>query len=406
VAVNLKPPVNLLPVPGVRLGVAEAAVKKPGRPDVTALLFAPNTQVAAVFTQNAFAAAPVLIARERVAAGSIRALLINSGNANAGTGRAGHEAALQTCQALAEAFDVPAESVLPFSTGVIGQLLPAERICKAIPALPGNLSEAGWLDAARAIMTTDTQPKALSRRVELGDGEPPITITGMTKGAGMIKPNMATMLAFVATDARVSQADLQALLAPAVQRSFNSITVDGDTSTNDACVLAATGQTGPALTPDHPGWPTFANAVETVLRELAQAIVRDGEGATRFIAIKVDSAASVDEARQVAFTVAHSPLVKTACFAGDPNWGRILAAVGRAGLARLDIGRVDIALGSVDIVHQGQPVPGYSEADAAAIMAQAEFDIRIGLGRGDAATTIWTTDLSYEYVRVNAEYRS
>lgn len=405
-AVNLNPPGDLLPVPGVRLGVAEAAIKRPGRPDVTVLEFAENTQVAAVFTQNAFAAAPVVIARQRVAAGAIRALLINSGNANAGTGAAGHRAAMESCRVLAEQLSIVEQGVLPFSTGVIGEQLPLQRLCDALPEATGTLSDGHWSKAASAIMTTDTLPKAASRRVKLPGGRD-IVLTGMSKGAGMIRPNMATMLAFVATDAPVDRSALQSLLASVTKRTFNSITIDGDTSTNDACVLAATGQAGgETLVPGQADWPAFAEAVEDLLRQLAQAIVRDGEGATRFIAVQVDRARNEDEARQVAFTVAHSPLVKTACFAGDPNWGRILAAVGRAGLDELEIARVDISLGAVRVVTAGEPDADYVEAQAAAVMAQSEYEISISLGRGDAATTVWTTDLSYDYVKINAEYRS
>lgn len=402
-AVSLVAPGHLPPVPGARWATAEAAINKPGRRDLALLVLPETASVAGVFTQNVFAAAPVQVARRHLDA-SPRALLINSGNANAGTGARGDADAMSCCRAVADLLGVEEAQVLPFSTGVIGQSLPIERITHAIAGLGEGLREDAWQDAATAIMTTDTVAKGASRRVELENGES-VVLTGIAKGSGMICPNMATMLGFIATDAAISQADLQAALAQANQASFNSITVDGDTSTNDACMACATG-VGPRLSAGQADWDHFVATLTDLARELACAIVRDGEGATRFIELSVSGAASVAEARSVAFTVAHSPLVKTACFAGDPNWGRILAAVGRAPLEELSIDGVSIALNDVAIVADGQPRDDYLEADAAAVMAQSEFTIHIGLGRGDAAARIWTSDLSYEYVRINAEYRS
>lgn len=403
-AVNLSAPGTLSPVAGARWATAEAAIKKPGRDDV-ALLWLPETAtVAGVFTRNLFAAAPVRVAQEHLAAGRARALLVNSGNANAGTGKPGLADALASCARAAAAFGLDARQVLPFSTGVIGQRLPLARMQAAIDTLGGRLRDDGWLDAARAIMTTDTVPKGASRTVELGDGER-ITLTGIAKGSGMIRPDMATMLAFIATDATIAADDLNTALRTANAVSFNCISVDGDTSTNDACIACATGA-GARLSPADEAWPRFATALADLARELAQAIVRDGEGATRFITLAVTGAASREEARAVAFTVAHSPLVKTACFAGDPNWGRILAAIGRAPIAGFSIDRVAISLNDVAIVANGEPREDYSEARAAAVMARPEYIIAIDLGRGDAEATVWTSDLSSEYVRINAEYRS
>ncbi|MES1942882.1 glutamate N-acetyltransferase / N-acetylglutamate synthase [Salinisphaera sp. PC39] len=402
-AVNLNPPEDLLPIPGIRVGTAEAAIKRPGRDDLALFELAPGSHTAAVFTRNAFAAAPVVVAREHWSEAEPRALLVNSGNANAGTGARGLADARESCEAVARALGVTADAVLPFSTGVIGQPLPMDRLGAAVPRAVADLRDDGWLDAAHAIMTTDTVSKAASRRVGLDDGE--VTLTGIAKGSGMIRPDMATMLAFVATDAAIERSDLQAALSAAVRDSFNSITVDGDTSTNDACLAVATGQ-GRALGPDDAGWARFTAALTDLCTELAQAIVRDAEGATRFITIEVAGARDEAEARAVGFTVAHSPLVKTAAFAGDPNWGRILAAVGRAGLDDLDIAGVDIALDDVAIVRGGEPAGEYREADGAAVMARSEFAIRIDLGRGSARARIWTSDLSYEYVKINAEYRT
>lgn len=404
--VNLKPAEGLLPVPGVRLGVAQAGVKRAGRDDLLVLEAAPGSTAAAVFTRNAFCAAPVTLARRHLAASDPRYLLVNSGNANAGTGPRGLEDALRTCAALAEAGGVCAEAVLPFSTGVIGAPLPVDRIVAALPAALTALTEEGWPRAARAIMTTDTVPKGLSVRRTVAGRE--LTVTGIAKGAGMIRPDMATMLAFLATDAAVPGAVLQACLADAVERSFNRITVDGDTSTNDACVLLATGRpSAPRIEAlQGAGYAALRDAVGEVCTHLAQAIVRDAEGATKFVTVVVEGGASQAECLDVAYAIGHSPLVKTALFASDPNWGRILAAVGRAGLADLDIGRVRIDVGPVTIVEAGGRAPGYSEEQGRAVFGAPEITIRVLLGRGVASATVWTSDLSYDYVRINAEYRT
>lgn len=403
-AVNLVAPERIEPVPGAHWAVAEAAIKKSGRNDMALLVLPDSATVAGVFTQNAFAAAPVRVAQDHLATGRVRALLVNSGNANAGTGRGGLDDARACCARVAEVLDLDADQVLPFSTGVIGQRLPLDRMVDAIDTLGGGLDDNGWLAAAEAIMTTDTVAKAGSRAVDIGHGER-IMLSGIAKGSGMIRPDMATMLSFIATDAAIDAQDLDAALRAAMAGSFNAISVDGDTSTNDACIACATG-TGPALSAADNGWPRFVEALTDLARELAQAIVRDGEGATRFITLAVTGAADVEEAREVAFTIAHSPLVKTACFAGDPNWGRILAAIGRAPVADFSIDRVSIALDDVGIVADGEPRDDYLESDAAAVMARAEYTIAIDLGRGAAEATVWTSDLSYEYVRINAEYRS
>ncbi|MES1932035.1 glutamate N-acetyltransferase / N-acetylglutamate synthase [Salinisphaera shabanensis T35B1] len=403
-AVNLHAPERIDAIAGAEWAVGEAAIKKPGRNDIALLKLADTATVAGVFTRNAFAAAPVRLARDNLSQGRVRALLVNSGNANAGTGRAGDADARACCEAAARALDVSPEQVLPFSTGVIGQALPVARMQQTIDTLGARLDGDGWLDAARAIMTTDTVEKGASRAVEIGDGAR-VTLSGIAKGSGMIRPDMATMLAFIATDARVAADDLDAALREAMAGSFNAISVDGDTSTNDACIACATGA-GVTLGRGDTAWPAFVAALTDLARELAQAIVRDGEGATRFITLAVSGARDADEARAVAFTVAHSPLVKTACFAGDPNWGRILAAIGRAPVADFSIDRVAIALDEVAIVAGGEPRADYAEPDAAAVMAQSEYTIAIDLGRGDGRATVWTSDLSYEYVRINAEYRS
>ncbi|MES1940372.1 glutamate N-acetyltransferase / N-acetylglutamate synthase [Salinisphaera sp. T5B8] len=403
-AVNLSAPGRLTPVAGAEWAVGEAAIKKPGRNDMAVLKLADTATVAGVFTQNAFAAAPVRVAQRHLAIGRVRALLVNSGNANAGTGRRGEADALACCERTAAALSIDPEQVLPFSTGVIGQHLPLARMQACIDALGGRLDTDHWLDAAQAIMTTDTVAKGASRHVDIGDGAT-VTLTGIAKGSGMIRPDMATMLSFIATDAAIDRDTLDHALREAMTASFNAISVDGDTSTNDACIACATGA-GARVARDSAGWPAFMEALTDLARELAQAIVRDGEGATRFITLDVTGARDANEAREVAFTVAHSPLVKTACFAGDPNWGRILAAVGRAPVADFGIDRVAIALDDVAIVADGEPRDDYAEADAAAVMAKSEYTIAIDLGRGNAHARIWTSDLSYEYVRINAEYRS
>ena len=402
-AVGLEAPQSLKPVAGVRLSAVEAGIRYRNRTDLVMMELAPGTAVAAVFTRNAFRAAPVLVAEQHLASASPRYLLINSGNANAGTGQPGLEAARASCTAVAAATGCNSAEVLPFSTGVIGELLPVERIESALPSAVQALADDAWLAAARGIMTTDTLPKGVSRTVPIGDGE--ITITGIAKGSGMIHPDMATMLAYVATDAVLPADVLQQSLKLAVDRSFNAVTVDGDTSTNDACVLAATGASGVSVG-EGTALDVFQAALDEVCMLLAQAIIRDGEGATKFVTIDVVGAVSEEEARRVGFTVAHSPLVKTALFASDPNWGRILAAVGRAGVEDLDVGRIDIYLDDVRIVQGGGRDAAYTEAQGQAVMEREEIAIRVELNRGEACARIWTSDLSHEYVRINAEYRS
>jgi len=393
-------------VPGVRLGVARAGIKQADRRDLVVMALAEGSQVGAVFTRNAFCAAPVTIAKQHLAGGAPRFLLINTGNANAGTGQQGLRDAERCCQALAALTASRAEAVLPFSTGVIGESLPVERVLAGLPQAVDSLSPEGWADAAHGIMTTDTVAKGASRQFALGDRT--VTVTGIAKGAGMIRPDMATMLAFVATDAPVAREVLQRCLGEAVERSFNRITVDGDTSTNDACLLVATGAAGgtPIDEEAGPDYQALSAAVTEVCQSLAQAIVRDGEGATKFITVEVGGGADATECLAVAYTIAHSPLVKTAFFAGDPNWGRILAAVGRAGLAGLDLDAVTIDLGDVCIVRDGGRAPDYSEARGQAVMDRDEITIRVELNRGKARERVWTCDFSYDYVRINAEYRT
>ena len=396
---------ELLPVKGIQLGSAAAGIRYQGRDDLVVIALAEGSECAAVFTRNAFCAAPVIVAREHLQSADPRYLLINSGNANAGTGRPGIDDARRTCEALARQAGCDASAVLPFSTGVIGERLAVERFETALPSLVQDLSEQNWSAAAHAIMTTDTVAKGVSVRLDI-DGQQ-VTITAITKGSGMIRPDMATMLAYVATDAKVEAATLQQCLLSAVNRSFNRITVDGDTSTNDACVLIATGAAGTGLIDaSHAGYNAFSAAVTEVCERLAQLIVRDGEGATKFVTVSVDGGADKDECLQVAYTVAHSPLVKTALFASDPNWGRILAAVGRAGLDNLDLDAIEIYLGGVCIVRAGGVADSYREASGQRVMDQEEILIDIRLGRGKACEKVWTCDLSHEYVRINAEYRS
>jgi len=382
-----------------------AGIRYQGRDDLLLIELAEGGSCAAVFTRNAFCAAPVTVAREHLAKGPVRYLLINSGNANAGTGAAGLRAARETCRLLAGMAGCAMSQVLPFSTGVIGEDLPVNPFSQSIPALLKGLSEDNWRPAAAAIMTTDTVSKLVSREVGLSGGA--VTVTGIAKGAGMICPDMATMLAYVATDARVPQPLLQEMLRDAVKQSFNAITVDGDTSTNDACVLLASGSAKVAvdsLASDD--GRALSQAVQSVCAELAEMIVRDGEGATKLARVRVASAASDEEARRVAYTVAHSPLVKTALFASDPNWGRILAAVGRAGVDGLDIDRIRIWLGDTCIVSGGGRDPGYTEEAGQAVMAAEEIVIRIDLDRGGSQVQVLTCDLSYDYVKINAEYRT
>ena len=404
-AVGLEALSKLLPVSGVRLSSAAAGIRYADRDDVALIEFAPDTVVSAVFTQNAFCAAPVQLAKSHLSQASARWLLINAGNANAGTGEAGLSDAQACCSAVAEQFGASPEQVLPFSTGVIGERLPTERIIEVMPVLKDQLSASAWEKAAQAILTTDTVAKGISEQVQINGHT--ITVTGIAKGSGMIRPDMATMLAYIATDAAVEQSALDSCLKQAVDSSFNRITIDGDTSTNDACVLAATGAVkGPVLNAGHADFVAFCDAVQHVCSWLAQAIVRDGEGATKFITINVDGGRDSEECLAVAYTIAHSPLVKTAFFASDPNWGRILAAVGRAPLQDFDLSCVDIYLDSVCIVRQGEPAVDYTEQAGQAVMKQSEIRIHVKLGRGESGEQIWTSDLSYDYVRINAEYRS
>ncbi len=393
-------------VDGVRIGVASAGIKKVGRIDTVVFELCEGASVAGVFTLNAFCAAPVTVAKEHLAATSPRYLLINTGNANAGTGQAGMLNARNSCAALAELADVAPTAVLPFSTGVIGEKLPVDKLIAAMPAAISALASNAWESAANGIMTTDTRPKATSRQINIAGRT--ITITGISKGAGMIKPNMATMLGYVATDANIAPAVLQAMLDQSADASFNRITIDGDTSTNDACVLIATGKAGGEQLTETSG-PVFdelQRVFNEVFLELAHAIVRDGEGATKFVAVEVSGANDVSEALKVAYAVAESPLVKTALFASDPNWGRILAAIGRAGVNSLDVAALTVHLDDVLITEHGGRAESYTEAAGAAIMKQAEIRIRINLNRGQHAETVWTTDFSYDYVKINAEYRS
>ena len=399
---------DLHPVPGLRLATVAAGIKKPGRRDLVLMELAPGAVAAAVFTRNAFCAAPVTVAREhlRACAGQPRYLLVNTGNANAGTGAAGIEAARVCTRAVAAAADVSAERVLPFSTGVIGEPLPVPLIEAAVPSAFAALSSDGWEDAAHGIMTTDTRPKGCSLRFSAGGGD--YVITGIAKGAGMIRPNMATMLAYIATDMAVDRALLQGMLAAAVETTFNRITIDGDTSTNDACILLATGAAGNAPVADtaSPLYTSLRDALEQLCLNLAQGLVRDGEGATKFVTVQVNGGRTEQECLDVAFTIAHSPLVKTALFASDPNWGRLLAAIGRAGLEELRVERVEVYLNEVLIASQGCRAASYTEEQGVAAMAPADIVIRIELNRGDSKAAVWTTDFSYDYVRINAEYRT
>ena len=410
--VLLSPPeaAALLPVPGVNLGVAEAGIRKLNRKDLTLIELAPGTRVAGVFTQNRFCAAPVQVCKANLPAGGIRALVINTGVANAGTGEPGLVAARATCEAVAAQFEIDASQVLPFSTGVILEPLPVERLVAGLPAAKAALKADGWFDAAHGIMTTDTVPKASSRQVQLGGKT--ITLTGISKGAGMIKPNMATMLGFMATDADVAQPLLDALLKEVADLSFNSITVDGDTSTNDSFMLIATGQAGnPTITDAASAdYAVFRAAVLDLAIWLAQAIVRDGEGATKFMTLQIEGGQDRDECRKVGYAIGHSPLVKTAFFASDPNLGRILAAIGYAGIADLDVAGLKVWLASngeeVLVAEQGGRAADYREEAGARIMQAAEITIRVDLGRGAAGATLWTCDFSYDYVKINADYRS
>ncbi|NLD15534.1 MAG: bifunctional glutamate N-acetyltransferase/amino-acid acetyltransferase ArgJ [Gammaproteobacteria bacterium] len=392
------------PVKGFALGIASAGVKKAGRRDLVLMRCAEGSTVAGVFTQNAFCAAPVQLCKQRLGQ-PVRYLITNTGNANAATGQPGLAAAQQVCQAVADSLNVPLEQVLPFSTGVIGEPLPVDKITAALPAAITDLKEDNWALAGEGIMTTDTLPKGASQQFE-HDGAT-FTVTGISKGAGMIRPNMATMLGYVATDAKVSQTVLQQLVKQAADLSFNRISIDGDTSTNDSFMLIATGQTGAAIDKaEGELYQKLQHAVCAVAMQLAQAIVRDGEGATKFVTVQVEQGGNVKECLDVAYAVAHSPLIKTALFASDPNWGRIVAAVGYAGVPGLEQEKVNVFLNDVCIVKDGGRAASYTEEQGAAVMQQEEILIRIQLGRGEFSETIWTTDLSHEYVRINAEYRT
>ena len=405
------PAADLYPVPGARWGITEAGIRKANRKDLAVLLLDDGASVGAVFTQNRFCAAPVQVCREHLAKNSgqslgIRALLINTGNANAGTGADGLSRALSSCIALARELNLAPEQVLPFSTGVIMEPLPHDRIAAGLPAALADAKADNWAHAAEAIMTTDTVAKAFSTRITLGGTQ--VTITGISKGAGMIRPNMATMLGFMATDACVSQALMSQLATELAEGSFNRVTVDGDTSTNDSFVVIATNkaQHAPVTSLDSEAGKKLRGAMMGIARQLAQAIVRDGEGATKFITIKVEGGKAAEECRKVAYAIAHSPLVKTAFFASDPNLGRILAAVGYAGIDDLDQTRIDLYLDDVLVAKNGGRHPDYREADGQRVMKQSEITVRVVLGRGQATDTVWTCDLSYDYVKINADYRS
>jgi glutamate N-acetyltransferase/amino-acid N-acetyltransferase len=408
-AVNLRElhRADLLPVKGVALGVAEANIRKPNRKDLLVIALEEGTKVAAVFTRNRFCAAPVILARQRLRSPlGPRALLVNTGCANAGTGEDGLNRAGETCAALAQLLRCAPQQVLPFSTGVIMESLPVERIVAGLPRCVSDLKEDNWLEAAEAIMTTDTQPKGISKRFYMDGAE--VTVTGIAKGAGMIHPNLATMLAFVATDAKLTQPLLETAVREAAQRSFNRISIDGDTSTNDAFVLIASGRlTGREISDRaSPEYLIFRQALEQVAARLAQAIVRDGEGATKFITLQVEGGATEAECEQVAFAIARSPLVKTAFFASDPNLGRILAAIGNSGIHDLDSGRVRLYLQDILVAENGGVSSRYSEQQGRQAMRENEIIVRVELARGSASVAVWTCDLSYDFVKINAEYRS
>lgn len=408
-AVNLSPPdpAKLVDIPGVQMGFAEAGIRKAGRRDLMLMTFDPGTRVAGVFTQNAFAAAPVRVCRERLAVSdAIRALIVNAGNANCGTGEAGLLASRRTCDAVANLLGCNASEVLPFSTGVILEHLPVDRIEAALPKCVESLGTSNWAAAAAAIMTTDTVPKAASTVIDVGGRK--VSVTGIAKGVGMLQPNMATMLAFMATDAVVSGALLRQLVRELADVSFNRVTVDGDTSTNDSFILAASGRSGGDSIEkrEDPRADVLFGALKAVAQQLAQAIARDGEGATKFITVSVEGGGTDAEALSVARSVANSPLVKTAFFASDPNLGRLIMAVGNAGIKGLDTSRIDIHLGDVKVIDRGGRAASYREEDGAREMKSAEIQVRIGLGRGSAGATVWTCDYSYDYVKINAEYRT
>ena len=407
--VNLSAPVasDLHPIAGLRIGVAEAGIRKVGRKDLTVFLLDEGAAVAAVFTQNRFCAAPVQVCRTHLEGGqAIRAMVVNTGNANAGTGAEGLQRARATCEAVARQLGLQAAQVLPFSTGVIMEPLPVDRITAGLPAAIADAQAAHWARAAEAIMTTDTLPKAFSAQVQIGGAT--VSVTGISKGAGMIRPNMATMLGFLATDACIDPALMQPLARDLADRSFNRITIDGDTSTNDSFVVVATQRAAhaPITSWDSADGQALKAAMASVAQRLAQAIVRDGEGATKFITVRVEGGRAAAECRQVAYAIAHSPLVKTAFFASDPNLGRILAAVGYAGIDDLEQSGIDLYLDDVHVAVQGGRNPDYREEDGQRVMQQSEITVRVLLGRGDAHDTVWTCDLSHDYVTINADYRS
>ncbi|WP_296749725.1 bifunctional glutamate N-acetyltransferase/amino-acid acetyltransferase ArgJ [Thiobacillus sp.] len=399
-------PASLLPVAGVRLGIASAGIKKPGRRDITLIELAPGSRVAGVFTQNRFCAAPVVLCKQHLAQGDIRALLINTGNANAGTGEEGLRRARRTCEAVAQLMGCAAENVLPFSTGVILEPLPVDKILPALPAAQADLAPDHWSEAAHAIMTTDIVAKGVSRRIQVGGST--VTVTGIAKGSGMIHPNMATMLGYVATDAAIAPGLMPQLVKEVADVSFNCVTVDGDTSTNDSFILIATGQAGNAEIADLAGadYAALKAALSEVAIGLAQAMARDGEGATKFITVAVEGGRDRAECKQIAYAIARSPLVKTAFFASDPNLGRILAAIGYAGVTDLDVNALQVYLGDVLVAEQGGRAASYTEAQGAAVMKEADIAVRVVLNRGDANATVWTCDFSYDYVKINAEYRT
>jgi glutamate N-acetyltransferase/amino-acid N-acetyltransferase len=399
-------PASLLPVAGVRLGIASAGIKKPGRRDITLIELTPGSNVAGVFTQNRFCAAPVTVCKEHLASGGIRALIINTGNANAGTGTEGLARARQTCASVAQLFGIAPEQVLPFSTGVILEPLPVDKILPALPAAQADLASSHWSEAAHAIMTTDIVAKGASRQVQIGGKT--VTVTGIAKGSGMIHPNMATMLGYVATDAAVAPPLMQQLVKDVADVSFNCVTVDGDTSTNDSFILIATGQAGNNAVTDTASadYVALKAALSEVAIELAQAMARDGEGATKFMTIAVEGGRDHAECKQIAYAIARSPLVKTAFFASDPNLGRILAAIGYAGVGDLDVNSLKVYLGDVLVAENGGRAASYTEAQGAAVMKEAEITVRVMLNRGKVNATVWTCDFSYDYVKINAEYRT
>jgi len=404
--VGLQAPAKLLPVKGIRVAAISAGLRYKARPDLVLMACDVGATVAAVFTKNRYVAAPVIVARRHLDAANPLALLINAGQANAGTGQPGIEVAEKTCARVAAALGCDAQQVLPFSTGVIGAAPPTEKIDAAMDKLAAGLGEDNWLDAANGIMTTDIVAKGVSRQFDVGGHT--VTVTGIAKGSGMIHPNMATMLSFVGTDLAIDKAVLDKCWQEAIADTFNRITVDGDTSTNDAAVIMASGQAGNPVVADTSSkdYQAVRQALTEVCLVLAQSVIRDGEGATKFVSVKVVGGSSVDDCLAIGFTIAHSPLVKTALFASDANWGRIMAAVGRAPVAVLDIDKVDMYLGDVCVARQGAISPEYTEAQGHAVMKQEEIEIRVDLHAGDAEATVWTSDLSHEYVRINAEYRS